>query len=253
MDKIVYLYGSARDAATRAIRRNVFPREIQVRLGPWIVRPARRVAVDFVRLAPFAAELISKIQSGVVQVQRPDSSVISIEELTSAFKALGGSSGAPDYTQMPLGELHALMRVDRPEPAAWEAFVRRSLKEKGDAALEGLRQRSMTLKASGFDTSVTDALLGASPAVAAPEPPPPASAPPAPVEAPEPAPEPEPEPEPEPMAEPASSREDQLPDGWQLLSKGELIDLCNDHGIPLPSKASKTNLVAAVEAWLGGD
>ena len=80
MDKIVYLYGSARDASTRALRRSSYPRgEMQVRIGPWLIRPARRMAVDTARLLPYAEDLLKKVSAGLIQVQRADSTAISVE------------------------------------------------------------------------------------------------------------------------------------------------------------------------------
>lgn len=99
MDKIVFLYGSGRDASTRAARRSVFPRETQIRLGPWTIRPARRVAVEFTRLLPYSEELLEKILHGVIQVQRADTAVISAEELRTAI--LGAPSMAAPPTPPP--------------------------------------------------------------------------------------------------------------------------------------------------------
>lgn len=108
MDKIVYLYGSARDSATRAIRRTHFPREMQVRIGQWVIRPSRRTAVDFAHLGPFAAELLSKVQSGVVQVQRADTTLLSTEELVAGFRELNGEKApvaAPAASEAPVAPL----------------------------------------------------------------------------------------------------------------------------------------------------
>lgn len=222
MDKIVYLYGSARDASTRAIRRTNFPREMQIRIGQWVIRPSRRTAVDFARLAPYAAELLSKVQSGVIQVQRADTSLLSAEELIAGFRELGAG---PDYDTMPLAELHTLMRVENPEPAAKEAFTRR--------------------------TQAKPAPVAAPAAVVPPPPPPPPEEP------------SEPEPEvpavleerPHRETDPAPSepsRESQLPDGWRMLTNRELTSMCSDLGIPMPENITKKNIIAAVESWLGG-
>ena len=84
MDKIVYLYGSARDARTRTLRRYSYPRgEMQVRIGPWLVRPARRMAVETTRILPYVEDLLKKVSAGLLQVQRADTSVISPEEVRS--------------------------------------------------------------------------------------------------------------------------------------------------------------------------
>lgn len=104
MDKIVYLYGSARDASTRALRRTSYPRgEMQVRVGPWLVRPARRIAVHTSRLLPFAEDLLKKISAGVVQVQRADSSVVPLEEVRgwTAPSAPAPVTAAPESTPAP--------------------------------------------------------------------------------------------------------------------------------------------------------
>ncbi len=123
MDKIVYLFGSARDAATRVLRRGNFPREMVVRLGEWTIRPSRRTAVEFVRLAPYATDLMTKVQNGVLKVQKLDLSDVSLEELRAGFESLGAD--APNYDTMPLAELHALLRAENPEPAARAALARR--------------------------------------------------------------------------------------------------------------------------------
>ena len=84
MDKIVYLYGSARDAKTRALRRYSYPRgEMQVRIGPWLVRPARRMAVETARVLPYVEDLLKKVSAGLIQIQRADTSAISPEEVRS--------------------------------------------------------------------------------------------------------------------------------------------------------------------------
>lgn len=87
MDKIVYLYGSARDSATRALRRGTFPREMQIRVGPWVVRPSRRVAVEFARMIPHMTDVLAKVKVGAIQVQRLDSSLIPNADLLQACEA----------------------------------------------------------------------------------------------------------------------------------------------------------------------
>ena len=95
MDKIVYLYGSARDSATRALRRGTFPREMQIRVGPWVIRPSRRVAVEFVRMVPHMVEILAKMSVGTIQAQRLDSALISKEELLQACTDFHATKALP--------------------------------------------------------------------------------------------------------------------------------------------------------------
>lgn len=224
MDKIVYLYGSARDASTRSIRRNVFPRgEMQVRIGMWTVRPSRRVAVNFARLAPYRADLITKVTNGVVQVQRADTTEISLTEILAGFDALGDA--APNLDTMALAELQALNRAPYPGPEVRAALARR----------------------------VQGPTPAAQPAPAIPPPPP------VPVFAPTAAPVEEvPEAvgaevgEVEPVdAAPEFMRE--LPEDWRLLTNRELIALCDANKAALPEKITKASLIQTLESWLKGE
>lgn len=127
MEKTLYLYGSARNSATRALRRATLPREMQIRVGPWIVRPSRRVAVQDVELVKYEREVIEKVEKGVVQVQAGDTTPYSIAELRAGFEALRSVPGAPTPMTMSYAELMELMRSDAPSQAVWDAFVSRSL------------------------------------------------------------------------------------------------------------------------------
>lgn len=129
MDKIVYIYGSARDASTRALRRGALPRESRTRVGPWLIRPSRRTAVDFVQLAKYEREVLEKCRIGRIQIQNGDTEVFSIEVLQQAFAELRSEPGAESPMTMPYAELMELMRSESPSQEVWDAFVERSLTE----------------------------------------------------------------------------------------------------------------------------
>lgn len=133
MEKTVYLYGSARNAATRALRRAAVPREMQIRVGPWIVRPSRRVSVEFLQLAKFEREVLEKVTNGTIQVQNGDTVVYSIEQLKNAFAGLHEPAGGLDFMTIPYAELMGLMRSESPSQAVWDAFVARSLDDSAEA------------------------------------------------------------------------------------------------------------------------
>lgn len=165
MDKIVYVYGSARDAATRVARRGAVPRQQQVRLGPWIIRPARRTAVDFVQLAKYEREVLEKVRVGLIQIQNGDEVIYSIEELTAAFAELKSGKGGVDLAAMPIAELYELMRSETPSQDVWDVFVQRSLTEDDpsfppvDERLASLTRYSATLATKGLDMSKAEALF----------------------------------------------------------------------------------------------
>ena len=111
MDKIVYLYGSARDARTRTLRRYSYPRgEMQVRIGPWLVRPARRMAVETARVLPYVEDLLKKVSAGLIQIQRADTSAISADEVRSWVAPAAPVVAAPVAAPEPVVEVSA------PEP-----------------------------------------------------------------------------------------------------------------------------------------
>jgi len=165
MDKIVYLYGSGRDSETRTLRHAAKPRQMVFRLGPWTVRPARSVPVEFPRLAPHKDELLHKISQGILQLRSGDDNVYTVVEINEAFAALVGTPDAPDYTTMPLAQLMELMRTERPTQEVWEAFVSRSLSST-DSDLPSIETRvhhlmdySPRVAQLGLDTSATDLVL----------------------------------------------------------------------------------------------
>ncbi len=285
MEKIVYVYGSARDAATRALRRAALPRSMQVRIGQWVIRPARRTAVQTAELAKYETDVIDKVTRGLIQVQRGDTSPYSIEEIRKGFAALKGTSEAPSFLTMPFGELMEAMRAESPSQEAWDAFVQRCLNEE-DADKEflpdmGTRLRSLTefaeRNSARLDVTASFALIDAArgaweeaqrqksePAQQT-EPTPPA---PQLGDMPESVVnrladmeqadlDPQPE-EPEaPSEEPAASsthedREAQLPEGWRSFTNAKLVELLTSLEVELPERQNKSSLVSAVEAWLGG-
>lgn len=118
MNETLFLYGSGRSAATRTQRRESFPREQQTRVGPWIVRPARSVAVRRELLAKHLAELITKVTNGTVQVKDADGAVIPLQDIPALFADV-----APDYGSMSEGELHDLLRGEQPTVAMLRALM----------------------------------------------------------------------------------------------------------------------------------
>lgn len=146
MEKIVYVYGSARNSATRAARRAALPREMQVRLGPWIIRPARRTPVDTDQLAKYEREVIEKVTNGLIQVQNGATVPYSIEAIRSGFAALRAEPGAATPMTMPYAELMELMRSESPSQEVWDAFVARSLNP-SDADREMLPGVELRLRA----------------------------------------------------------------------------------------------------------
>lgn len=145
MEKIVYIYGSARNAATRALRRGALPREMQIRLGPWTIRPSRRTAVDFTALAKFERETIEKVSTGVVQIQNGAQAPYTIDELKEAFAFLRAEPGAETPMTMPYAELMELMRGESPSQAVWDAFVQRSLSGPDTVDLPDIESRIRAL------------------------------------------------------------------------------------------------------------
>lgn len=125
MEKIVYVYGSGRDASTRSVRRASTPRQTLVRLGPWIIRPARRTPVQFVQLSKYEADVLAKVRQGIIQIQNGDTVVYTVDQLKASFAELKTGSSAPDFMTMPIAELYELMRVDAVTQEVWDAFVAR--------------------------------------------------------------------------------------------------------------------------------
>lgn len=167
MDKIVYVYGSARDASTRQLRRSALPREMVVRIGLWTIRPSRTTAIEFARLAPHETEILHKMSTGLIKLQNGDGADYSIEEVRAAFAALKGTPEAPNYMTMPYAKLMELMRSERPTQAVWDAFVERSLTS-DDPELPSLDQRiralsgySEIVRQMGVSTERSDELLRA--------------------------------------------------------------------------------------------
>lgn len=167
MDKIVYLYGSARDAETRALRHAAKPRQMVFRLGPWTVRPSRRVAIEFPRLAPHKDELLHKISQGILQLQSGDGAVFSIVEINAAFAELVGTPDAPDYNTMPYAQLMGLMRTEKPTQEVWDAFVTRSIASNdpelpsAETRIRSLMDYSRRVAELGLSTEASDRVLEA--------------------------------------------------------------------------------------------
>lgn len=134
MDETLFLYGTGRSAETRQQRRTHFPREQQARVGPWIVRPARRVAVRRAQLAKFVDELCDKITRGTVQVQRGDGTVIPLQDVPGLFTDV-----APDFDAMGDAELHSLLRGEKPSVAMLRALMKRTSIEERRSIGQGFR------------------------------------------------------------------------------------------------------------------
>lgn len=130
MEDTVYIKGTARDAATRALRRAALPRTMLVRIGPWTIRPAKRTPVRVAALASFEADVIVKVTQGLVQVQRGDTTPFSITELRELFASLRSPDSAPTFMSMPFAALMEVMRSDTPSQEAWDAFIDRCLVER---------------------------------------------------------------------------------------------------------------------------
>ncbi len=147
MEKTVYIYGSARDAATRALRRAAVPRQMQVRLGPWIIRPSRRTPVELAQLVKYEADCLAKMSQGLIQVQSGDGAVFTEEQVTAMFAAVKGGPTAPDYMKVPFAELYELMRSDTPTQVVWDAFVERAFADRDEDRefLPSLRTRVRSL------------------------------------------------------------------------------------------------------------
>jgi hypothetical protein len=207
MDKIIYLYGSARDAGTRALRRGVYPREKQIRLGPWVIRPSRRVAVETVRVAPHIVELERKVREGALIVQRADSTVIDIQELVAHCTATPPSSGAAleaaREVMAAIIDTEPMVFPGAGDPTAVPAVLTEPAAEPAEVVAE----------ATAVTAEEVPAVEGV--IVLAPE-----------------------------------TRS--MPEGWEALTAKELAAVCTEKGIA-SAKTTKTALVAAVTAWLGGE
>lgn len=233
MDKIIYLYGSGRDSSTRALRRNVFPREKQIRLGPWIIRPSRRVAVEALRVVPHITELQRKVAEGVIRVERADSTVIDIEALIAFCTGTAPSVETPSETaETPIETAEQTMAaLIEEEPMVFPGVG----PQPGDPVVKAL-----------FAETTVD------PEVPAAEVPPVLT-------------EPEPTPEAPPVDAVSVTADTvpavgavvdltgrSMPEGWEQLTAKELAAVCAEKGIP-STKTTKTALVAAVTSWLGGE
>jgi len=68
------------------------------------------------------------------------------------------------------------------------------------------------------------------------------------TEAPEPEPEPKPEPEPEPEPKPEPEPESEKPEtNLHRLRRDDLVKICEEKGIKVSKKATKEELIAAIE------
>lgn len=92
---IVYLRGSARDSRTRTARHSAFPRQSVVRIGPWVIRPARRTSVRTEQLTAHAKVLLDAVKLGLIIIERPDMSMVSISELQALLGTSAPEAQAP--------------------------------------------------------------------------------------------------------------------------------------------------------------
>lgn len=157
-NKILYLYGTGRDASTRTARRGNFPRETAPRVGPWVVRPARAVAVQIEQLAAYRDVVIEKVEHGTVRVQTADGTPLSIEEIRAT---LGG--GKPDYSTMEHAELLSIVRSDAVTVEVLAALADKTPMEDRRALFVSLRpnlERLATVDRAGL-ASLNEKLLRA--------------------------------------------------------------------------------------------
>lgn len=134
MEETLFLYGSGRSAATRTQRFGKFPREQQTRVGPWIVRPSRSVAVRREILARYQEELILKVTNGTVQVKLKDGTEVPLQDIPALFADV-----APDYSGMSEAELFDLLRGEAPSVAILRALMLKIPIEQRREAGNGLR------------------------------------------------------------------------------------------------------------------
>jgi len=254
----VNLFGSGRDISTRAVRRANHSRELQIRIGPWVIRPARRVAVAPLRLEEYLEVLGAKVADGVIVVQAPDLTPMSMDALKALIQQLkfpegieGEQLGAP------------FKEVDLHTPAGTGTAPDRELALDAEALLDA--QLSMT------DGGVADPVAGSSDVVegtpegtesGAPSLDAEDSAPDAPALVGDEPSTVEHETEdavyggPAPTLDAPSSSVisgRSLPDGWKDLSNKNLVELAKLNNVTLPDKAAKATMIAALEAWVGGN
>lgn len=133
MDNILYLYGTGRAVETRTERRGAYPREQQVRIGQWIIRPTRRVAVRREDLAKHLVELRTKATNGTVQLQLQDGTPVALEDYDSIF-----NGSKPDYSTLSQGELFEILRGESPTVEALRALMLSTPIEERREAAKGL-------------------------------------------------------------------------------------------------------------------
>lgn len=131
---ILYLYGVGRSVETRYERREAFPREQMVRMGPWIIRPTRSVAVRKEDLAKHRSELVVKVTNGTVQLQYQDGTVIMLQDFDEVF-----GSTKTDFSSMSPGELLELIRGETPSVEMLRAYLMPIPVEERRAIAQGLR------------------------------------------------------------------------------------------------------------------
>lgn len=253
--KHVFLFGSGRDVSTRSIRQANHSRELQIRIGPWIIRPARRISVAPLRLEEYLEILEQKVNAGVIIVQSPDLTAMPMAKLreliaqlkepdaealierTQAFlvpnadHAEGVSDAIESTSEGAEGGAPSLGAEDSLPPSPDVV---------GDAApsvVELEREAAADIEAKVLE-EVIDAMAPSEaetqPEVVVPEelavtPTPTLDAP----------------------SGPLSART--LPDGWKDLSNKNLFELAKLNNVAMPDKASKATLISTLEAWLGGN
>lgn len=257
-----FLYGSGRDAATRATRRTRFPREINSRIGPYVVRAGKSYGpLTAAQLAGYERPVIEKVTNGTVQVylnERP----LGLGDLKALFAAVRGMPEVVNYEGMSLAALHAFTRDHQQDDQAWYWLLVRLLEDgqRGSAGSALEYMATMGIKLEDERLAHIESLMAAcraediaptsaeDEAVAEPEPEPEIEAP----AEPEPAEELEAAPEPAPASEEAPTNVRVLPDGWKDMSNKKLAELIKNVGAEMPARTDKGALIAALEAWVKG-
>lgn len=245
--KHVFLFGSGRDVSTRSIRQANHSRELQIRVGPWIIRPARRISVAPLRLEEYLEILEQKVNAGVIIVQSPDLTAMpmaKLRELIAQLKEPEALEGTQVETPPAAENTNVEGAAGGAEGGAPSLGAEDSLPPSpdvvGDAApsiVELEREAAADIETKVIE-EVIDAMAPSEaetqPEVVVPEelavtPTPTLDAP----------------------SGPLSART--LPDGWKDLSNKNLFELAKLNNVAMPDKASKATLISTLEAWLGGN